>query len=183
MKKATIIGGIAVLCVVLILGGIGVALWKDTAQPAPTDEHVHFDDPRTADPETAATAVMTGLLTWTPAEQVGPWEAAAAISSQLTGTLAEYASSSDGGGEPLPKNWEAWAASGDRVRGFAVISPENTSTGAQSDTTTITVDVEQRVWHPDGDMTPLTKGTVEVTVELVDGVWKASHYSYITLDY
>jgi hypothetical protein len=183
MKQKTMIILMVIGSVIVIVGGAGLALWRDNNAPAPTDDHVHFDDPRGADPEVAATAAMTGLLTWTPAHQAGPWEAASAIAPQLTGQLAAYAASDNGNGEPLPKNWQAWASAGDRVQGLAVVSEDNKDTGERASVATVTVDVEQRVWHPDGDMTPLTKGTVDVTVELVDGVWKAAEYSYLSVEY
>lgn len=182
MKKSLLLVG-AVTAIVVIVAAVAFALVRSNSQPAPTDEHEHLHDPRTASAEEAATAAMTGLLTWTPAQQSGPWEAASAIAPQLTGNLAAYAASPDGNGEPVPENWESWAAGGDRVQGFAVVSPDNKEAAAASPVATVTVDVEQRVWHPDGDMTPLTKGTVNVTVELVDEQWKASNYSYTSVLY
>ncbi|MGP6175488.1 hypothetical protein [Corynebacterium sp. A21] len=182
MTRNTMIVALAV-AVVVVIAAVGVTLWRTTTtEEQATDSHVHLDDPRTADPTTAATGTMTGLLTWDPATQDGPWDAAAAISDRLTGSLAEYAAS-DGGGEPLPEKWEVWATGGDRVRGLATVSPDSREIPDTAEVATITVDVEQRVQHPSGGMTPLTRGVVDVSVELIDGDWKTSEYTYLSIDY
>lgn len=182
MKRNTMIVALAV-AVVVVIAAVGVTLWRATTNDEPaTDAHVHIDDPRTADPTIAATGAMTGLLTWDPSAQDGPWDAAAAISDRLTGSLAEYAAS-DGSGEPLPEKWDAWAIGGDRVRGLATVSPDSREIPEGAEVATITVDVEQRVQHPSEGMTPLTRGVVDVSVELVDGDWKASSYTYLSIDY
>lgn len=183
MKRNTMIVALAV-AVVVVLAAVGVTLWQATTNDEPaTDAHVHIDDPRTADPTIAATGTMTGLLTWDPATQDGPWDAAAAISDRLTGSLADYAASPDGGGEPLPEKWDAWAEGGDRVRGLVSVSPESREIPEGAEVATVTVDVEQRVQHPSGGMTPFSRGVVDVSVELIDGEWKASEYRYLSVEY
>lgn len=182
MKRKILLAVLAI-AVVAVLAVVGVSLWRATTNTEPaTDAHVHIDDPRTADPTIAATGAMTGLLTWEPATQAGPWEAAVAISDRLTGPLADYAAS-DGGDEPLPEKWQVWAEGGDRVRGLASVSPDSRDIPEDAEVATVTVDVEQRVQHPSGGMTPLTRGVVDVTVELIDGDWKASDYTYLSIDY
>lgn len=182
MKKTTILIGGLVLAALVAVVAVGIALTRDTTEPAHTDSHTHIADPRVSDPTIAATGTMTALLTWEPAQQSGPWESAAAVEDRLTGRLAEYAAS-QGADEPLPGDWQTWAEGGDRIQGIAAVSPDTREIPADATTATVTVDVEQRVWHPSGDMTPLTKGVVDVTVELIDGEWKTSNYSYLSIDY
>lgn len=182
MKKSIILIGVLVVIALTAVVAVGITLTKDSDEPAHTDSHVHGPDPRVSDPTVAATGTMTALLTWNPSTQAGPWESAAGIRERLSGQLGDYADS-EGSNEPLPEGWEAWSESGDRIQGLATVSAENRDIPEDAGTATVTVDVEQRVWHPSGDMTPLTKGVVDVTVELVDGEWKASNYSYLSTEY
>lgn len=182
MKNTMILLGGLALVALLAVVAVGIALTRDTTESVHTDSHTHIADPRVSDPTIAATGTMTALLTWKPTEQSGPWESAAAIEDRLTGHLAQYAAS-QGVDEPLPDDWQTWAEGGDRIQGIAAVSLDSREVPAEATTATVTVDVEQRVWHPSGDMTPLTKGVVDVTVELIDGKWKSSDYSYLSVTY
>lgn len=84
---------IAVVTLVAVVIGAWTLVNRSFSTPEGHDVHVATQDPLHADPELAATSAMTGLMTWQPAQQESPQDAAAAIADRLTGQLEEYATS------------------------------------------------------------------------------------------
>lgn len=167
--------GAAVLAVVI--AAVAAALLLGRSDEPGTDSHARIDPITTADE--VAMAAMVGVHTWTPAEQQSPWDAMHAISDRLTGRMAEAAASRPEP-DPTPRQWDAWARSGDRVIGAAGPVGDQRAVPVQATETTRLVDVRQKVLHPDGETTPLEPITVAVDLEQVDGEWKAENYRYQT---
>lgn len=170
------------LLVSLIVGLVIVAviaavmLSRDDA-PA-TDAHLHIDPITTADD--VAVATMVGIHTWTPAEQDSPWDAMHAVSALMTGKMAEAASSRPDP-DPTPRQWGAWARSGDRIIGAAELVGGQDLVPAEATSARRSVEVRQQVLHTGGLTTPLERITISVELELIDGEWKAANYKYLSI--
>lgn len=185
MSKKTLVV-ITTLIVLVIAGAVGVyALTKgaprSTTPPAGTDAGIEMVDPVTADPVLAAQAAVSGLFSWDPSTQDSPQAAAAAISDRLTGKLHTYATSGTADAV-LPKLWSTWAESGDKVNAVG-IPDEHATVPEGSDSAVVELTLRQQVMHPDGELTPYHEGQVAVTVEKVDGLWKAAAYEYLSVKY
>lgn len=170
------------------LVALGIVVWGLSTRPFADEEHLGTDhshevtDPLAGDPGQAATSAMTALMTWNPANQASPQESAAAIGERLKGVLGDYASS----GEPdsvLPQMWDTWADDGDSVHAVAVLGEGGVVTNPAGDGAEVDVDVTQTVWHSSGDTTPFSEFSATVTVDLVEGEWKASNYEITDVDY
>ena len=136
---------------------------------------MHIEPITTADE--VAIAVMAGLLTWTPATQQSPWDAMHAISDQLTGQLAQAAQTRPDP-DPTPKQWPAWARSGDRVIGATDLVSGQDPVADDAVTAERLVTVRQKVLHPDGFTTPLEEITIAVQLERVGQDWKVANFRY-----
>ena len=163
MRTTTVaVTGAVVLAVVV--AAVAAALMLSSSDEPGTDAHEQIDPITTADE--VAVAVMVGAHTWSPADQQSPWDALHAISDRLTGPMAQAASARPDP-DPTPRQWDAWARSGDRVIGAADLAAGQKS-----------VNVQQQVLHPDGETTPLEQITVTVDLERTGDQWKAANYQY-----
>ena len=86
----TPVGVLAALVVAVVVAAIAAAVTLGREDEPGTDAHVHIEPISTADE--VAVAAISGLHTWTPATQQSPWDAMNAIADQLTGPLAQAAS-------------------------------------------------------------------------------------------
>lgn len=170
--KVAVIGAV-VLAVVIAVVAVALVLGR-SSEPG-TDAHVHIDPIATADE--VAVAVMVGVHTWTPADQQSPWDAMHAVSENLTGRMATAAATRPDP-DPTPRQWDAWARSGDRVIGASSLAADQSDVPDEATETTRLVEVRQKVLHPDGATTPIEPITVAVDLEQVDRQWKAENYQY-----
>lgn len=184
-RSALVLIAVAVIALVavavmMVIGFQRSGLVNSTASEG-HDTHLETD-PVSEDAEIAAKAAMTGLLTWNPAEQDSPQAAAENISDQLAGQLHDYAVS----GQPdsvLPDEWESWSNNKDMVHAVATVDQSSPEVRESDTQVTVTVTVEQTVWHSTGAKTPYRKGTVEVGVTKEGEAWKASDYRFTEIDY
>jgi hypothetical protein len=170
-RKAVVV---IVAVVAVLIGAVALALTVGREESG-TDDHVHIEPITTADE--VAVAVMAGLLTWTPATQQSPWDAMHAISDQLTGQLAQAAQTRPDP-DPTPKQWPAWARSGDRVIGATDLVSGQDPVADDAVTAERLVTVRQKVLHPDGFTTPLEEITIAVQLERVGQDWKVANFRY-----
>jgi len=181
ISRPALIGIVIVTAIAIAAVAWGVI--RMTATNEGTDEHVASAvDPLQADPKQAATAAMSGLMTWEPAQQDSPQDAAAAISDRLTGQLQDYATS----GEPdsvLPELWPAWKEASDRVHAVTTADDEDVNVVGGGSQAVVDVVVEQEVWHPSGDTTPYSRFAATVEVHDVEGQWKAERYEITDVEY
>lgn len=181
-KKTLIILTTLAVCLVAVVGVVWALTARSTATPEGTDHHPATHDPVKDDPALAATSAMAGLMTWQPATQHSPQEAAAAIEDRLTGQLEQYADA----GEPdpvLPDLWDDWAQAGDTVHAVAEVGEGGVSQPGGGEHAVVDVVVEQEVWHQSGERTPYSRFNATVDVEQVDGQWKAERYEITDIDY
>lgn len=173
---------IAVVTLVAVVIGAWTLVNRSFSTPEGHDVHVATQDPLHADPELAATSAMTGLMTWQPAQQESPQDAAAAIADRLTGQLEEYATSN--APDPvLPEPWGQWAEAGDSVHAVVTVADDSGSINNDDQQGVVNVVVDQEVWHPSGNRTPYSRFTADVTVKNVDGQWKAERYEISDIEY
>lgn len=170
-RKAVVV---IVAVVAVLIGAVALALTVGREESG-TDDHAHIEPITTADE--VAVAVMAGLLTWTPATQQSPWDAMHAISDQLTGQLAQAAQTRPDP-DPTPKQWPAWARSGDRVIGATDLVSGQDPVADDAVTAERLVTVRQKVLHPDGFTTPLEEITIAVQLERVGQDWKVANFRY-----
>lgn len=180
-KIITILAALAASLVVVV-GVVWALTARSTATPEGTDHHPATHDPVHDDPALAATSAMAGLMTWQPATQHSPQEAAAAIEDRLTGQLEQYAAA-DQPDSVLPDLWESWAQAGDTVHAVAEVGEGGISQPGGGEHAVVDVVVDQEVWHPSGETTPYSRFHATVDVELVDGQWKAERYEITGIDY
>lgn len=171
--KATRIAAVIALVVAVVAVAVWLAL-RGGGEPA-TDAHLHIDPITTADE--VAVAAMAGVHTWTPADQQSPWDAMHAISDRFTGPMAEAAAARPDP-DPTPRQWAAWARSGDRVIGASELAAGQDPVPDEDTSAKRVVDVRQKVLHPDGETTPLEDITVAVTLDRDGDQWKVSGYQY-----
>lgn len=171
----TQVGVLAALVVAVVVAAIAAAVTLGREDEPGTDAHVHIEPISTADE--VAVAAISGLHTWTPAAQQSPWDAMNAIADQLTGPLAEAASTRPDP-DPTPRQWPAWARSGDRVIGVATLGSDQDPVADEARQATRVVHLRQKVLHPDGATTPLEPITVTVELERVGEAWKVASYQY-----
>ena len=103
----------------------------------------------------------------TPAQQQSPWDAMHAISDQLTGQMADAATTRPDP-DPAPGQWSAWARSGDRVIGAASLAGDQDPVPQDASEARRLVTVQQKVLHPDGATTPLERITATVDLAASD---------------
>lgn len=183
-KRSVATMAAVMLLIIAVITGV-YALTRGVARMATpavgVDAGIEMTDPLTADPVAAAQSTIGAMFSWNPAEQESPQSAAAAIADRLTGDLYAYARS----GIPdavLPKMWPVWAAEGDTVQGVG-IPVEQASIPDAAEQAVVEVTVRQMVRHRDGEFTPYHEGLVAVSVEKIDGLWKAADYEYISVNY
>lgn len=174
----TQLGLLVALVVTVALVAVAAAVTLGRDEDLATDAHVHFDPITTADE--VAVAAMAGTHTWTPAQQQSPWDAMHAVSDRLTGKMAEAASSRPDP-DPTPRQWGAWARSGDRIIGAAELVGGQDPVPADATSARRTVEVRQQVLHPGGLTTPLEKITIAVELELLGDEWKVSNFQYTSI--
>src|SRR5690625_3984127 len=95
---------VAAAVVAVVVAAVAMALTLGRDDEPGTDAHVHIDPITTADE--VAVAVMAGIHTWTPAQQQSPWDAMHALSGQLTGQMADAATTRPDP-DPAPGQWSA----------------------------------------------------------------------------
>lgn len=173
--RTTRIALVAALVVAAIVVVVAVALALGRSDEPGTDAHADIDPITTA--QEVAVAVMAGVHTWTPAQQQSPWDALHAVSDRVTGKMADAAATRPDP-DPTPRQWPAWARSGDRVIGATAPAGDQTKVPAGATEATRVVEVRQRVLHPDGATTPMDRITVSVELQLVGQQWKVSNYQY-----
>jgi hypothetical protein len=173
---------IAVIALVVVVVGAWTLVSRGFSAPEGNDEHVVAHEPLHDDPELAATSAMAGLMTWQPVQQDSPQDAAAAIADRLTGQLAEYASS-DEPDPVLPEPWSQWAKAGDSVHAVATVDDTSKTISDSDSEADVDVVVDQEVWHPSGNKTPYSRFTAKITVEKVEGQWKAKEYEISDIEY
>ena len=78
---------LAALVIAVAVAAVAVAITLGREDEHGTDAHLHIDPITTADE--VAVAVMSGVHTWTPAQQQSPWDAMHAIADQLTGPMVQ----------------------------------------------------------------------------------------------
>ncbi|MCT2097492.1 hypothetical protein M3E00_02635 [Dietzia cinnamea] len=166
---------VTALVVAAIVVAVTVAVALGRSDEPGTDAHASFDPITTADE--VAVAVMAGVHTWTPAQQQSPWDALHAVSDRLTGQMADAAATRPDP-DPTPRQWAAWARSGDRVIGATAPAGDQAEVPLGATEATRVVEVRQKVLHPDGATTPLEQITVAVELELVGQQWKVASYQY-----
>ncbi|MDV3357183.1 hypothetical protein [Dietzia sp. IN118] len=164
-----IAAGVVAVCVVVTL--VVVMLRTGGDEPGTDAHHVHAEPTETA--EGAARAAMRQIFTWRPAEQAGPWDALHAAADTLTGPLAEAAAERPAS-EPLPRQWAAWAASGDVVVGAVELASDPVDPHAPR--AEVRLILRQVVQHADGDTTPLPEMAAQVVVVREGHTWKAAQY-------
>lgn len=176
-----IVVGVIALAVVAGFAWGAVSLFggDDADHQHATDSHIHID-PISDDPYVAATSTVSAILSYSPAEQDGPFDQYTAVRDRLTGELAQLADNPPTGEDALrqtPRQWDAWAESGDRVRAIVERTPD---TSEISDTDTegvVTVTVRELVFHQDGETTPLRSPyIVDANVVREDDIWKLDSY-------
>lgn len=165
---------VVVAALVTVVAVVGALLLTRAEEPG-TDAHLHIDPITTADE--VAVAVMVGLHTWTPAEQESTWDAMHAISERLTGRLAKAAASRPDP-DPVPREWESWARSGDRIIGASELVPDQEPIQDGAARATRRVSVRQTVLHAGGFTTPLDGMVAVVELERIEDQWKASDFRY-----
>lgn len=173
--KRTQMAALAALVVVVIAAAIAAAVMLGREDEPGTDAHVHIEPITTVDE--VATAAMSGLHTWMPSQQQSPWDAMHAIADQFTGPLGEAASTRPDP-DPTPREWGAWARSGDRVIGAVTLAPDQDPVAGDASQATRVVQIRQKVLHSDGVTTPLETITATVELERVGGEWKAANFQY-----
>lgn len=177
------------ILIVTVLLGIAVGLLvtqlvnngEDTSNTATEGQvHEHDDiDPVRDDPEVAAQAAMVAVFSYDPASQETTFEQLGDVRDQLTGTLGELADNPPTGDQAAaqrPSEWDSWARSGDQVRAFANVAAGSAPVGEDETTATVTVDVEQRIIHPDGETTPYEEMVADVEMVYEAEQWKAANY-------
>lgn len=176
-QKTTI--GVAIAVIVISIAGIMTVMWRSTGD---NDHQVAAEDtldPVAEDAEMTAKQAMVNVFSFNPAEDESPESDLAAIRDSLTGdllTLADNPPEGEVAEQIRPRQWDAWAESGDSVKAFAEKSTLSPAIPADSDHARIKLEVTQKVLHSDGDITPFRYMTVTVDVEHSDGRWKASDY-------
>lgn len=172
-RRLVIAGVVAATVVVVAVVATAAALMLRAghAEPGTDADHAHPDPSAVA--EEAAALAIGQIFSWRPAEQAGPWDALHAASDTLTGTLAQAAEQRPAD-EPLPRQWAAWARSGDVVVGAVEIA--GTRTDPEASETTVRLLVRQVVRHSDGTTTPLPEMTVLVDMVRLGHDWKAAEY-------
>lgn len=173
--RTTRIALVAALVVAAIVVVVAVAVALGRSDEPGTDAHAAIDPITTADE--VAVAVMAGVHTWTPAQQQSPWDALHAVSDRLTGQMADAAVTRPDP-DPTPRQWPAWARSGDRVIGATAPAGDQAEVPDDADQATRVVEVSQKVLHRDGATTPMEHITVAVELELVGEQWKVAGYQY-----
>lgn len=171
----TKLGLLAALVIVVATTAIAVAVTLGRDDEPGTDAHAHIDPITTADE--VAVAVMAGVHTWTPAEQQSPWDAMHAVADRLTGPMATAAATRPDP-DPTPRQWPAWARSGDRVIGAASLAGDQDSVADDAASAQRVVQIQQKVLHPDGATTPLERITATVELERLGDQWKVANYQY-----
>jgi len=166
---------VAAAVVAVVVAAVAMALTLGRDDEPGTDAHVHIDPITTADE--VAVAVMAGIHTWTPAQQQSPWDAMHAISGQLTGQMADAATTRPDP-DPAPGQWPAWARSGDRVIGAASLAGDQDPVPQDASEARRLVTVQQKVLHPDGATTPLERITATVELKRTGETWKVASYQY-----
>lgn len=166
---------LAALVIAVAVAAVAVAITLGRQDEHGTDAHLHIDPITTADE--VAVAVMSGVHTWTPAQQQSPWDAMHAIADQLTGPMATAAATRPDP-DPTPRQWPAWARSGDRVIGAASLASEQDPVAGDAHAAQRVVQVQQKVLHTDGATTPLEQITVTVELERAGDHWRVSGYQY-----
>ncbi|MBF4554384.1 hypothetical protein [Corynebacterium suicordis] len=183
MKRSTIIIA-SVVALFVLLGGLAWAAASLTSNepeqpPAPASDADQRIDPASNDVFVAAEGVMAALLSMRPAEQESPYDQYATVQDRLSGRLLRVAQNpptDDMSKKTWPEQWEDWARSGDRVQGFVTRAPGTEPAAEDATTAEVTVDMEQKVIHPDGDMTPYRSSVATVSMVKEEGVWKAENY-------
>lgn len=175
-RRSLIVGvviaaGVVVACA---LAALLVVMLRGGADEPGTDAHHPHPEP-TESADGAATAAIRQIFTWRPAEQSGPWDALHAASDVLTGPLAQAAAQRPAD-EPLPRQWDAWAASADVVVGAVEIV--GSPMGPNDDKGPVTLILRQVVQHRDGSTTPLPEMTVQVDMVRDGPTWKAAQYRF-----
>lgn len=163
---------VVVATVAVVLGGCSSDDDTDDGhQGHDAGEHI---DPVADDPAIAATAVASTLLSWNPAEQSSPMDVpVSVIDDSMTGELAEQARdpSGDDSAYLTPQQWDDWADAKATVKAFVT----DTEVTADDDTAAeVTTTVRQDLSYPDGARSTLSTTDYQITLDAVDGRWKAN---------
>lgn len=189
MKRSTLFT-LLVITLVVLLGGLAWAatsLQSEPEQPAmeATDAHERID-PAADDVLVAAEGIMSALLSMRPAEQTSPYDQYATVEERLSGQLLRVAQNpptDEMSKKTWPEQWQSWARSGDRVQGFVTRAPGTEPVAEDATTAEVTVDMEQKVIHPDGEMTPYRSSVATVSMVKEEGMWKAANYEITHVNY
>ncbi|MET3642750.1 hypothetical protein ABIC73_004353 [Prescottella equi] len=172
----------SIVAALALIGGIVLLRQVTTDTVAGTsaggDSHAHIDPltPQDAAPQDVARNAMAMLFSWKPAEDSSSWDAMsrAQTAGLLTGQLAQAAATAPTPTPQPPKEWAAWARSGDTITAAATVLDAAKVTG---DTATAPIQIKQIVLHPGGQSTPYKTQIADVTLERgSDGTWLASTY-------
>ncbi|MBM9838626.1 hypothetical protein JO861_18935 [Rhodococcus hoagii] len=172
----------SIVAALVLIGGIFLVRQVTTDTVAGTssgeDSHAQIDPlaPQGAEPQDVARNAMAMLFSWKPAEDSSSWDAMnrAKAAGLLTGQLAQAAATAPTPAPQPPKEWAAWARSGDTVTAAATILD---GTKVSGDTAIAPIQIKQIVLHPGGQSTPYKTQIADVTLERgSDGTWRASTY-------
>ena len=176
-RRASVFGALVVALALVALVAVVLSLRAGSSETG-TDSHVHLDP--VDNPQTAAADIMSGLHSWTPAEQASPWDAMHAMADRLTGRLADAAESRPNP-DPAPRQWATWARSGDRVIGSAAVTDDQLPSHDGSATAEVTVTLKQVVLHADGATTPRESMIVRVEMVQDEHDWKAEYFHVVRM--
>jgi len=177
-RRTLIIAGViaaSTVAAVVVVAVLVLLVQAGREEPGTDADHVHPEPSETA--EGAATAAVRQIFTWRPAEQSGPWDAlhAAAETDAVTGRLAEAAAERPDT-EPLPRQWAAWADSGDVVVAATELASEPADPHAPD--ADVRLILRQVVQHDDASTTPLEEMTVVVEMVRDGHTWRAAEYRF-----
>lgn len=182
IPRPALIGGLLVIVLLAVFVGRSVFSSDDGAGGHATEDI----EPGKYDPVVVATGTLSVILSYSPAEQDGPYDQYAPIIDQLTGPtrqLAENPPTGEDAAKALPEKWDQWKASGDRVR--ALVDSDTDYTGYDEDATEaeVPVNVTEQVVHYDDSTTPLSKYTATVKVVKNGDVWLFDSYTIDHITY
>lgn len=148
----------------------------DEADHGPTD---NASQAAAEDPNVVAMTAITTAFSYDPSTDDSPEANLAKIDDQLTGNLAEVAANPPTGPDAAktrPQKWDQWAEAGDVIQAYPTIAPGTAPIDSAATEATVTLTVEQRVVHDDGDWTPHRTSVVDVELSKESGTWKAANY-------
>lgn len=169
------------VCLVVAVVSVGVIVWLVT-RPAVDgfvgvgDPEVDSVDPVKQDAQNAAIAVVTSMLSYSPAMGETPDDRLRVEKDRLSGQLRDAAESNH---EPVrTKKWYQWQQAGDRIMVFVTIRGDS---DIPEDAVSVVIPVTARtvVRHKNGDETPIHTNDIDAHLVKEAGVWKVASLDYL----